>query len=248
MMKKIHNHTGKDISICVLCGDKLEQLDKAITVHCDNCRDTASATSRCLSGHIICDNCMNQTVNELVKEKCLAYIGKDPMLLAVEIMNSPLVQMHGAEHHLILPAVMLTVTKDKISRLNPLSDLLDIAEERAMSEICIDCKFEEKSCGAALGAGIFLEIFNGIDEETEGQWAAFSSELTSKCLAKIEEHKGPRCCKRDTYFAIQASVEFLKDKFEIELPLSAAKCTFSLRNRSCGREECTFYSLSNSLV
>ena len=247
-MKKIHNHTGKDISICVLCGDKLEHLDKPIVVHCDNCRATASATSRCESGHIICDNCMNQTVNEFIKEKCLAYTELDPTQLAVEIMNSPLVQMHGAEHHFILPAVMLTVTKDKISRKDTLSELLDIAEERAMSEICVDCKFEQNTCGAALGAGVFLEMFNGIDEQTEGQWAALSGELTSKCLAKIEEHRGPRCCKRDTYFAIQASVEFLKEKFAIDLPTSTAKCTFSLRNRSCGREECTFYSLSNSLV
>ena len=247
-MKKSHNHTGKEISICVLCGDKLEHLEKAITVHCDNCRQTAPATSRCLSGHIICDDCMNQPVNELVKTKCLNYSGNDPMQLAVDIMNSPLVQMHGAEHHFILPAVMLTVTKSQNSRSNSLAELLEIAENRAMSEICDDCNFAVNSCGAALGAGIFLEMLNNIDEPSEGQWAAMSSELTALCLNKIAKHGGPRCCKRDTYFAIEACVEFLNDRYSISLPISKAKCTFSLRNNSCGREECTFYSLSNSLV
>lgn len=248
-MESLDNHTGHSTKVCVLCGESLEHLAKDINnVHCDNCRQVKTASSRCKDGHIICDDCMNETVFDFVKRKCLNYKGNNAIELAVDIMNSPLINMHGPEHHYILPAVMLTVTpKDQTANKN-LHELLETADKRISKEVCIECNFAKNTCGAAMGAGIYIEILNGLNEQTEGQWNSLSSELTARCLNKIKEHGGPKCCKRDTYFSVIATIEFLKEKYAVELPISEAKCTFSLRNKSCGLEQCIFYNLANSLV
>ncbi len=248
-MSNTDNHTGHVTKSCVLCGETLEHLSKNIeNVHCDNCRQIKPASARCKMGHVICNDCLNETVFEFVKNKCLAYKGNDPIELVVEIMNSPLVNMHGPEHHYILPSVMLTVTpKNKLSN-KTLKELLEIADERISKEVCVDCSTATETCGAAMGAGIFIEIINGLNEKKDDKLNNLSKELTDKCFAKIKEHGGPKCCKRDTYFSIQTSIDFLKEKYGITLPQSKAKCTFSLRNKSCGLEKCIFYNLANSLV
>lgn len=248
-MSTSDNHTGHETKNCVLCGDTLEHLNKNLeNVHCDNCRLIKPASSRCKMGHVICDDCLNETVFQFVKTKCLTYKGNDAIELAVEIMNSPLVNMHGPEHHYILPSVLLTVIpKNKLSN-KTLEDLLEIADKRISKEVCVDCSVAKDNCGAAIGAGIFIEIINGLYEKKVDKINNLSKELTERCLDKIKEHGGPKCCKRDTYFSIQASIEFIKEKYGIELPQSKAKCTFSLRNKSCGLERCIFYNLANSLV
>lgn len=246
-MTVIDNHTGKDISTCIICGDELESLNKEIETICDFCGKPGKAHTSCKSSHIICDNCLNMPVNEYIKKICLSDKGDDPIALAVKIMNSPLIRMHGSEHHFIVPAVMLTCTYKQMKEPKDLASLLDIAEDRAMHTVSQDCKFECNFCGAAIGSSIYLNLFTGSDNSSD-EVLSLDKVLTSKCLLKISELNLPKCCKRDTYLSLQEIIEFMKENFEINLPTSEAKCTFSLRNKSCGREICIFYNLANSLV
>lgn len=247
-MTIIDNHTGKDIQTCIICGDDLELLNSEIETICDFCGKTGKAHTSCKSSHIICDNCLNMPVNEYIKKICLSDSGNDPIALAVKIMNSPLIRMHGSEHHFIVPAVMLTCTHNNIKSSHDLSTLLDIAEDKSMHTVSQDCKFECNFCGAAIGASIYLNIFTGIDNSDDNEVLSLDKILTTNCLLKISELNLPKCCKRDTYLTITETIHFMKEYFEIELPVSEAKCTFSLRNKSCGREICIFYNLANSLV
>jgi hypothetical protein len=246
-MTVIDNHNSKDIMTCIICGDELESLDREIETHCDFCGKLAKANTGCKSSHIICEDCLNMPVNSYIKKLCLNYNDNDPIALAVEIMNSPLVKMHGSEHHFIVPAVMLTCTYKFMKSANDLSILLDNAEDLAMHTISIDCQYDCKYCGAANGSAIFLNLFMDSDS-SDDQILSLDKSLVSRCLNRISQYDLPRCCKRDTYFSIDETIVFLKEKFEIELPKSEAKCIFSLRNKSCGREICMFYNIANSLV
>lgn len=186
-------------------------------------------------------------VNEYIKEECLKFKGEDPIALAVKIMNSDYINMHGPEHHFIVPAVLLTCVYNHKKSENNLKAGLDLAEIRAEKETPRKCEFSKGTCGAAIGSGMFLNMLTDRTADMEDEWA-LDKELSGRAIKAILDHPGPRCCKRDTYLTIHESVKFLKEKFEIDLPDSEAKCTFSLRNESCGHEECVFYNLKFSLV
>jgi hypothetical protein len=237
----------KEILFCSLCGEDLKPLEHSIETICDLCHNKAIESYSCSNGHIICDDCLRTDVILHVRNACLNYKGVDPLELAIEIMNSPTVKMHGPEHHFIAPAVIATCVYNLQNRHAELSAKLHIIASRAFIETSHVCKFEENLCGSACGMGVFLSVFQDKDLIDEDEWSC-SNDITIDCLKEIENAKGPRCCKRDTYLSIQASIKYLKEKFAIELPFSDAKCTFSLRNKSCGHENCSFYNLSNSIV
>lgn len=184
---------------------------------------------------------------KFVKEKCLDYKGKDPIELAVEIMNDDIIRMHGPEHHFIVPAVLITCVHNHINTKFDLLEKLNIAEKRAELETSRVCTFKQGSCGAAQGTGVFMSMYLGRNEADEDAWSP-ANKIITESLKKIDESNGPRCCKRDTYIALETAAEFLKNRFSVNLPVSHGKCTFSLRNEGCGHEECEYYNLANSLV
>lgn len=237
-----------EIKSCILCGDNLHSLNTPVETICDYCGKRAKCSYQCDSSHYICDTCIKIPANDFIKNVCLKYNDTDPLALAVQIMNTPVIRMHGPEHHFIVPAVLLTVVYNKQKREKAeIKAILDAAEKRALNEAPAHCSYNINQCGAAIGAGIFISMFMGQSLNTEDEWA-LSNQFVAFCLKRVAESGGPRCCKRDTYISLEAAVEFLKDKFAVELPFSEAKCTFSLRNTSCKHEECSYYNLSNSLV
>jgi hypothetical protein len=243
--KEIKSHS--ESTVCIVCGDSLNRMSEGIVAKCDYCGKEGRVSHECRSMHIICDDCIAMPIIDYVKKICLSHAGADPISLAVEIMNSPMIKMQGVEHHFIVPAVMLTCTYNLFGAPIDLDQALEIAEHRAQCETPDECSFHAGNCGAAKGAGIFLSMYLDRDPQSEDMWSLTNS-LTHAALKKIADYPGPKCCKRDTYLTIQAVVEFLKEKFNLDIPIVEAKCTFSLRNPTCGREECLFFNVANMLV
>ncbi|MFA7626809.1 MAG: DUF5714 domain-containing protein [Candidatus Kapaibacterium sp.] len=246
-MAKIEILNTANNNDCILCGDKVATLKEPVKTRCDFCGEVKLTNHECESSHFLCDECFNIPVTEYIKSTCLKYKGDDPIELAVEIMNAPVIKMHGPEHHFIVPAVLLTCINNARKQTDNLIDLLNIADERAVKESSDTCTFHSGVCGAAIGTGIFLSMFLGRNHEQDDAWS-LTNHVIADTTKKIAEHGGPKCCKRDTYFALLTVIDYLNDGFALNLKKSDAKCTFSLRNRSCGLEECIFYNMSNSLV
>jgi hypothetical protein len=236
-----------ELTTCILCGDELVKLEESISRNCDFCGKYSNINNRCYCDHYICDDCLNISIFEFIRKKCLNYYETDPIGLAVEIMNSPVIMIHGAEHHFIIPAVLLTCVANALDARENLPEQLEITKERILNEVPIVCNFDLGLCGAAMGTGIFLSIYNNQSAATEDEWS-LSNDIVASSLKKISDNISHRCCKRDTYLSLQAAAEYLKEKYAIELTLSEARCTFSLRNMTCRREECNYYNMSFSLV
>ncbi len=232
---------------CILCGEETHRLSEMHDRRCDFCGQIKSIPVECENFHCICSDCLAMTPNQYVKSMCMKYKGINPIELAVEIMNSPLIRMHGAEHHFIVPAVLTTCVHNLNVLEGSLADKLEKIERRAERETPRVCSYELNTCGAAIGTGVFISTYLNHELQDEDEWS-LSNQIVAESIKRVAESGGPRCCKRDTYLSIEAAVAFLNDKFAIDLPLSDAKCTFSLRNRTCRHEECQFYNLSNSLV
>lgn len=232
---------------CILCGEDLNKLGAIVDRRCDFCGSVKAIPAECNNSHCICGDCLSMSPTDFVYSMCLKYKGIDPIALAVDIMNSPVIKMHGAEHHFIVPAVLTTCLHNINHSEESLADKLDIIKRRAEVETPRACSYDLNTCGAAIGTGVFISTYLHRELIDEDQWSP-SNSIVAKSLLKVAESGGPRCCKRDTYLSLEAAIEFIRDNFAITLPVSTAKCTFSLRNKTCKHEECQFYNLSNSLV
>jgi hypothetical protein len=64
---------------------------------------------------------------------------------------------------------------------------------------------------------------------------------TAYGLAKLVNDQ-PRCCKRASRIAVDAAVDYLDEKLDIKLEKSkGTKCTYTLRNQQCAKQECPYY-------
>lgn len=238
------NTKGESLG-CLICGEEVSSLAAKEDMTCVFCEQVLPADSCCTQMHFVCDDCYKLSPFDVVKSYCNKYKGTDPIALAVQIMNTSAIKMHGPEHHFIVPAVLLTCLNNLKDIPENIDDKFELANRRAYESIP-NCTFNIGTCGAAQGAGIFLSIFNNLEPLSEDEWS-LSNSIIADSLKKISETHGQRCCKRDTYLSIEASIDFLAEKYAIELPKSEAKCTFSLRNNTCAREECSFYNLGWSV-
>lgn len=183
-------------------------------------------------------------VNSFIKQKCNEYLGNNPIELAVEIMNHPIIRMHGAEHHYLTPAVLFTVfnnlTNKYPNKLEKLEELQKFISENAPQS----CSLEAGTCGAAIGAGVFFLNFMA-DQFLPDVLDRLSDYIRTESIRQIDEIGLSRCCKRDTYISIQVTSKVFIDNLDMDIVFTEPKCTFSLRNKSCGMEDCPFYNLSN---
>lgn len=231
---------------CLVCGNELINCSQPIEMVCSFCGKAEKTNSYCPENHFVCSNCSTINPKDIVKTICLQSKKTDPIDLAKEIMASPAIRMHGPEHHFITPAVLLTVLANFTNERQKLEEKILKAEEMA-TQMAPACSWHLGTCGAALGASIFLIIWKGLDPNDEKSWEE-GNFIVANSLKRIAELGSPRCCKRDTYIALEESIEYLRSHYGIDLPVSEPKCVFSLRNRTCKHEECIFYNLKYSLV
>jgi hypothetical protein len=163
------------------------------------------------------------------------------MSLAVELMKSPKIKMHGPEHHFLVPAVLLAAYCNLTGNQQDKADKIKTARNRADYVKGGFCGLHG-ACGAAVGTGIFVSLLTGATPLSGREWK-LSNLITSQCLKEIAEHGGPRCCKRDTFLAIINAIDFIKEYFDTDMAINRGiKCQFSTFNRECRKEQCPFFN------
>lgn len=232
--------------LCLVCGNDMIDLDKPVEMACAFCGKIETTKEMCIEEHFVCNECSKLDAKQIVKTICLKSTKTDPISLAMEVMNSPAIKMHGPEHHFITPTVLLTVMANLTGNKDNLEEKIEQAEALAI-KTAPNCSWHLGTCGAALGASIFLMLWRGLDPNLPTSWDE-GNIVVANSLKRIAQYGSPRCCKRDTYIAIEETVEYLKNKYNIVLPVSEAKCIFSLRNRSCKHEDCVYFNLKYALV
>jgi hypothetical protein len=246
-MAIIEKYEDFERATCILCGEDLLKLENPIETKCDYCGKVGTASHQCVNGHYICDTCLSIPVNSFIKKVCLDYTGVDVIDLAVKIMNTPIIRMHGAEHHFLTPAVLTTIVNNRTNKFDNLEETLNKLDEKIQREAPRQCSLIAGTCGGAIGSSIFLKMYLEGKESPE-KINELSDFVKNESIRQIDEIGLSRCCKRDTYISLRVTSKFLNDNYNLNLIISEPKCTFSLRNKSCGREDCPFYNIGFSLV
>ncbi len=227
---------------CAICGAQLAYSVDKKTMACAICGASEASHACCTAGHYVCDACHAFGPSELVFSACLRAETTDPLALAVQLMKSPTVHMHGPEHHFLVPAVLIAAyTTARGMATDERERMLREARKRAEVVKGGFCGLWG-ACGAGIGTGIFVSVVTRATPLSGREWR-LANAATSTALARIAEAGGPRCCKRCSFLAITEAVAFAKRELGVSLDGASddLTCSFHAHNRECTREGCRFY-------
>jgi hypothetical protein len=224
---------------CLVCGKGLV-YGKTGKLECFYCHRVYDSNVKCEAGHFVCDECHSMSGNDLIESFCTATRLEEPLKLALILMRNPRIKMHGPEHHFLVPAVLLAAyynIKKDYKEKGP-----KIREARLRSSKILGgfCGFYG-DCGAAVGTGIFMSLITNSTPLSKQEWK-LSNSMTARSLLAIANHGGPRCCKRNTYLAINEAVDFLEENMGVTMIINRnIRCEFRDLNKECLKEKCPFF-------
>ncbi|MBE0646745.1 MAG: SAM-dependent methyltransferase [Bacteroidales bacterium] len=224
---------------CLICGSDIQYTDTENLFPCHFCGKSFHSTASCIHGHFICDDCHTSEAFEVIYQTCLKQEGTDPVTLSDRIMQHPSVKMHGPEHHFMVPAVLLSCYYNLTGEPEKKQQTLQSARKRASHVLGGFCG-SHGTCGAAMGAGIFMSLILESTPIKTLEWK-HSNMTTALALTEIAIHGGPRCCKRDSWLSIREAVKYVALELQISLPLTKPVCGFTIHNKECLVEACMFF-------
>lgn len=227
---------------CVVCGSPLVYAAAEETKRCHYCRAVHQTTTACEQGHFVCDACHSASANDLIQRVCSATESREPVALALSLMRDPRIKMHGPEHHFLVPAVLLAAWSNAIGQSGETrATWVSKARSRAEEVKGGSCGFNG-ACGAGIGAGISVSVGLGATPLSVAEWRK-ANLVTAECLRSIALNGGPRCCKRDTFLALERARAFLKEGIGVTLPVEESpRCEFSSLNRECIGQDCPYHA------
>lgn len=227
---------------CMICGQELMYFEEYKEVECVYCHKTFSSNVTCLDGHYVCDLCHSMDSIDLIENYCRETHKTNPIEMAIELMKNPSINMHGPEHHFIVPAVLLASYYNVLDKKDMKTRKLAIAKIRAKDIKGGFCGFYG-NCGAAVGTGIYMSIILEATPLTKESWG-LANLMTGTSLISLAKIGGPRCCKRNAFASIREAARFTDEHFKVKLydyEKFAPICNFRSRNRECLKSECPYY-------
>jgi hypothetical protein len=211
---------------CAVCAQPLVYATEAIDVICGFCGKSERSLIYCPAGHYVCDSCHARSAIDALRQILAATSEKDPGIILEMAMAHPSVPMHGPEHHIMVPAVLVAAVRNAGYADAPC--LVEKAIERASKVPGGWCGLYG-DCGAAVGVGVAVSVITGATPLT-GKPRTLAMGATSQALSKMLDDQA-RCCKRASRTAVKEAVKYLKDKLAIELPYhQPSACSYTLTN------------------
>jgi hypothetical protein len=162
---------------------------------------------------------------------------KNPLGILEKMMSMPFCHMHGPEHHVMVGAALLTAYRNAGGNID-LEKVLREMYNRGKAVPGGACGFWG-ACGAGISAGQFVAIATSSTPLAVEPWG-LSNQMTAKALESIGKVGGPRCCKRDSYLAILAAIDFTAEHLNVRMEKTKPSCTRSGQNNQCIGKRCPF--------
>jgi hypothetical protein len=221
---------------CIICKAPLEYLEKDTEMECAICHKKENSRTRCVNGHYVCDECHTKGIDTIIG-LCLSTESADPIEIIKMMMDKPFCHMHGPEHHVMVGSALLAAYKNAGGEIDLKEALLEM-QSRGKSVPGGACGFWG-ACGAGISTGMFVSIITKATPLSGESWG-LSNLMTSRALLEIGKIGGPRCCKRDSYLAILAAIDFVNEHFGISMHKQKITCSHHELNNQCIGNRCPF--------
>lgn len=226
---------------CLICKEPLIYLTQEKPMECWICHKKEQSKTSCVKGHYVCSHCHTKGIDSIF-QLCLTETSTDSIEILRRLMALPFCHMHGPEHHIMVGAALLTAYANAGGTLDRESAIKEIYA-RGKQIPGGSCGFWG-ACGAGISAGQFAAIVTGSTPLAVESWG-LSNRLTATALESIGQIGGPRCCKRDSYLAILAAVDFAQKHFGVEMTRNVPVCTHAAQNNQCIGNRCPFSQENN---
>ena len=220
----------------LICKASLEYLDADEVMECAVCHKQERTKTRCVKGHFVCSDCHTQGV-DCIFGLCAGETSKSPLEILERMMSMSFCHMHGPEHHVMVGAALLTAYQNAGGEINLLKALQEMYS-RGKAVPGGACGFWG-ACGAGVSAGQFVSVATSSTPLSVEPWG-LSNRMTAKALESIGKVGGPRCCKRDSYLAILAAIDFVSEHLHVHMEKTMPVCTRSNQNNQCIGKRCPF--------
>jgi len=205
---------------------------------CSFCGKRERSLIYCPVGHYVCNSCHSRAAIDSLRQILAITQETDPGIILEQAMSHPSVPMHGPEHHIMVPAVIVAAVRN--SGYQNGAALLEKAIDRASKIPGGWCGFYG-DCGAAVGVGVAVSVISGATPLT-GRPRTLAMGGTAYALSQMLDGQ-PRCCKRASRQAVSAAVKYLGEQLDIILPFARPPaCSYTQRNAECPHERCPYFA------
>lgn len=86
-----------------------------------------------------------------------------------------------------------------------------------------------------------MSVFTNADPHVQDYWAD-CNRATGQALLQIAKVDGPRCCKRNSFIALQSAIASIEKSLGIQLAdPGKIVCNYHAENAECKKNACPFY-------
>ena len=224
---------------CLLCGKPLQYLKEEREMECAICHQKARANALCEAGHFVCDKCHQAPGVSAAAFVALHTQEKDPVAIAMEMMDQTAVHTHGPEHHTLAGMALLAAYRNCGGDVD-LERALKQMTERGGKVPGGTCGFWG-TCGSAISVGIAMSILTGTTPMNKGELYGLCNQVTGDCLGQIGKWGGPRCCKRNVFLSLLTAAGWTEQILGVPIQAKAPRCPYYARNRECLGARCPFF-------
>ena len=223
---------------CMVCGASLHYLQEETPYPCAFCGAVLPANARCERGHFVCDACHTRDADAFLEHICLTTRETDMLALFQEIRSHPAIPVHGPEHHILVPGIILATYRNLGGEV-PVA-MLRTALRRGKAVPGGYCAFTG-ACGAGVGVGIAFSLLLGANP-VKARERQQVQEVTQAVLQEQASFAAARCCQRDCWIALGVGMRTAAEMWDLQLPaVEPFACTQMARNRQCLGLDCPLW-------
>jgi hypothetical protein len=173
---------------------------------------------------------------------------KDPIEISELMMSYPGLTMLGCQHAYIAGGALMAALKNEGSKGISNTDITEVLNRTRKQAHGGYCGLTGV-CGIAPAIGACFAVLTGSkcgkDEEQR-----ITMEAVTRVTGAITELTGPSCCKAYGRTSLHTAVKFLKERFDIALPIKdvALKCEYSGKHpHGCRETKCPFFEIKGGV-
>jgi len=230
--------TSRHEAGCLVCGAPLRYLEEESQQNCTFCGSMLPASVLCGQGHFVCDACHIGDAEAFLEHIFLTTTETDMVALLQEIRRHPAIPLHGPEHHILVPGIILATYRNLGGEVSP--EMLRTALKRGRGVPGGYCAFTG-ACGAGVGVGIAFSVLLGANP-VKAQERQQVQQVTQAVLGEQAGFAAARCCQRDSWLALKKAAELSQDYLSITLRADfPLYCRQAHRNRECLGTACPLW-------
>ena len=125
---------------CIICRSPIIYHREQRMMTCHLCGRIFMSNAECSKGHYVCDGCHSKAGIGTLMERCLGSDSKNPVSIAIMLMSSPDIHMHGPEHHVLIGSALLTAYSNSVDGFDLQSALKEMKNRgRNVRDRSADC-------------------------------------------------------------------------------------------------------------